>query len=86
MMMNRERGYEGWLGQLHWRRRRHPWRVFLVRNDSRFGFSHDFPYVFPDSLESSELNDLSLDSVDGEVYITSEVATYLFRSVKLENL
>ena len=60
---------------------------YLVRNNgSRFRYSHDFAYVNLKNFEKATLQDLSLDSIDGNTFLTSDVANYLFRPEELEDV
>lgn len=64
-----------------------PMASYLIRNDSRFQFSHRFAYVnlrdfFQDSVLSYEID----TTEEGEVFLKSVVANYLFRPVLLEEM
>ena len=64
-----------------------PMASYIVRNESRFHFPHDFAYyVNLKDFETSNFQDLSVDSIDGTPFLTSSVANYLCRSVELEGI
>ena len=57
-----------------------PLARYLIRNESRFGCSHDeFGCLFSDCFFKPQMNELVLAAVDGEVFATSHAANYLFR-------
>jgi len=62
-----------------------PLASYLIRNESRFGYSNEFAYIFTDGFFKDELNELSLSAVDGQVFMTSFVANYRFRPQALED-
>jgi hypothetical protein len=62
-----------------------PLASYLIRNESRFGYSHDFGYLFSDCFFKRQMNELILSAVDGEVFTTSFVANYIFRPLELES-
>ena len=63
-----------------------PMAAFLLRNESRFGFSHEFAYVDLRDFESDKLEKFSCDAYDGEVFLKSSVADYLYRPHDLEGV
>ena len=64
-----------------------PMASYLVQNNgSRFRYSHDFAYVNLKNFEKATLQDLSLDLIDGNTFLTSDVANYLFCPEELEDV
>ncbi|KAG7372188.1 PIF1-like helicase [Nitzschia inconspicua] len=64
-----------------------PMASYLIRNGSRFHFSHDFAYVNIDSFfkEVHEDFDISADE-NGSVFFKSSVANYLYHPIELEHV
>ncbi|HSN67495.1 MAG TPA: AAA family ATPase [Fusibacter sp.] len=64
-----------------------PLAAYLIRNGSRFHYSHRVGYVNKNSYFSGLDNDISIDSTgEGKVFYKSQVANYLCRPNLLENV
>ena len=61
-----------------------PMAAFLVRNDSRFGFSHEFVHCNTSAFQNALRGTASLGSVDGELFVRSSEANYTMRPGALE--
>ncbi|KAG7371072.1 hypothetical protein IV203_019642 [Nitzschia inconspicua] len=60
---------------------------YLIRNGSRFHFSHDFSYVDIGSFFKAIQEDLNISAdEDGSVFLKSSVSNYLCRPKELEEL
>ena len=51
-----------------------PMAAYLVRNDSRFGFSHAFAHCNTKAFEDASFGRASLGGIDGNVFVKSNEA------------
>lgn len=64
-----------------------PMATWLVRNDSRFGFTNEFQYVSIKIFAQGNFNDLVLTSnYKGSVLVKSQVANYIFGPQELHDM
>ncbi|KAG7346194.1 hypothetical protein IV203_005262 [Nitzschia inconspicua] len=64
-----------------------PMVSYLIRNGSRFHFSHDFSYVDIGSFFKAIQEDLNISAdEDGSVFLKSSVSNYLCRPKEIEEV
>ncbi|KAG7339314.1 hypothetical protein IV203_023960 [Nitzschia inconspicua] len=64
-----------------------PMASYLIRNGSRFHFSHNFSYVDIGSFFKAIQEDLNISAdEDGSVFLKSSVSNYLCRPKELEEV
>ena len=64
-----------------------PMAAYLVKNKSRFHYSHDFKYVNLSDFENEKISDFDIRSDSNNIpFLKSEVANYLYRPTKLKNM
>ena len=87
----KQRGLKALMGAVIMSTRAHvcsaPMGAFLIRNESRFMYSHEGAYTNLHQFERHTGSDMGLGSdQDGTVYLTSTVANYIHRPLVLENI
>jgi hypothetical protein len=61
-----------------------PMAAFLVRNDSRFGYSHGFAHCNTKVFENASFGTSHLGSVDGNMFVKSSASDYALRPALLD--
>ena len=88
---NRKKGLRAVIGAVLMATNAHvvaaPMAAYLVRNGSRFSFSHDFTFTYIGDFHKEGVPDFNIDAdEDGRIFLKSRVSNYIQRPVELESL